>query len=116
MTNDVVFAPAGWTVAQARGELRERLQEPDFVYFIYLVDDETNRRLRGVLTLRDLLVSRDDQPLEEIMNPYLVALSPLDSPREAAYRLINNQLAALPVIGQDGRLLGAVTVDAAPAW
>jgi CBS domain-containing protein len=113
MTNDVVFAPAGWTVAQARAGLRDRLQEPDFVYFVYLVEDEESRRLRGVVTLRSIMIARDDQRLEEIMNPYLVALSPLDVPRKAAYRLINNQLAALPVVSQDGRLLGAVTVDAA---
>lgn len=47
------------------------------------------------------------------MNPYLIALSPLDSPDEAAYKLLNSQLAALPVIGQDGQLLGTVTIDAA---
>jgi Mg/Co/Ni transporter MgtE len=40
-------------------------------------------------------------------------LSPFDSPREAAYRLLNSQLAALPVVGDDGQLLGTVTIDAA---
>ncbi len=113
MTNDVIVVRADWTVAQVRDGLREQLEQPDFVYFIYLVDDEENRRLRGVVTLRNILIARDDQRMEEIMTPYLVTLSPLDSPRQAAYRLINNQLAALPVISQDGRLLGAVTVDAA---
>lgn len=47
------------------------------------------------------------------MNPYLIALSPMDSPVEAAYRLLNSQLAALPVIGDKGQLLGTVTIDAA---
>lgn len=113
MTNDILAAPGSLTVAEARESLREHLSGPDFVYFIYVVDNLENRALRGVVSLRNYLIAGDDQLLEEIMNPYLVTLSPLDSPGVAAYRLINSQLAALPVIGDEGRLLGALTVDAA---
>ena len=113
MTNDVIAIPGSFTIAEARERLRTILQEPDFVYFLYVVDNDEDLRLRGVVTLRSILVANDDQRLEEIMNPYLEALAPLDSPREAAYRLIQNQLAALPVVSSDNRLLGVVTVDAA---
>jgi magnesium transporter len=113
MTNDMIVIPAGLTVSEARERLRKQLRQPDFVYFLYVVDEDDNQRLKGVITLRSFMVARDDQRLEEIMNPYLETLSPLDSPRKAAYRLINSQLAALPVIGEDDRLLGVVTVDAA---
>ena len=47
------------------------------------------------------------------MNPYLITLSPFDSPHEAGYRLLSSQLAALPVVGNEGQLLGFVTIDAA---
>ena len=47
------------------------------------------------------------------MNPFLITLSPLETSQEAAYRLLNSQLAALPVIGEKGQLLGTVTIDAA---
>jgi CBS domain-containing protein len=113
MTNDVIAIPAALTVGEARERLRKALQQPDFVYFLYVVEGDENRRLRGVLSLRNILVARDDQRLEEIMNPYLATLSPLDSPQQAAYHLINSQIAALPVVGENGQLLGAVTVDAA---
>lgn len=113
MTNDVVTVPLHLKIGKARSLLREKLKEPDFVYFIYAVEDQPPHQLRGVLSLRQLLTAEDDQTVEEIMNPYLLALSPFDSPTEAGYRLLNSQLAALPVVGKDGELLGTVTIDAA---
>jgi magnesium transporter len=115
MTNDVVFARAGLTVSEAREALRERLKEPDFVILIYIVDDEKTRRLRGLISLRSLLTAEDEQKLEEVMDPYVTTLHPLDPANEAAYKVINSHLAAMPVVGQEGRLLGVVTVDAAVA-
>jgi magnesium transporter len=113
MTNDIVMASEGWTVAEAREVLRERIKEPDFVYFIYVVDHKESGLLRGILALRDLLVADDDRLLSEVMNPYFATLDPLESAKEGAYRVIESHLAALPVVAQDGRLLGAVTIDIA---
>jgi Mg/Co/Ni transporter MgtE len=115
MTNDIISVPARMTVQEARRTLQDRLRGPDFVYFIYIVEDEETRRLRGALTLRDLLIAEEERLVEEIMNPYLVTLHPFEPARVAAYRIINSHLAALPVVGQEGRLLGVVTVDAAVA-
>ena len=115
MTNDLVTAPARLTVREARRALQERLQESDFVYFVYIVEDEKTQRLCGVMTLRDLLIADEERCLREIIRPYLVTSHPLEPARTAAYRLIDSGLAALPVIGDDGQLLGAITVDAAVA-
>jgi Mg/Co/Ni transporter MgtE len=115
MTNDILTAPAHITVEEARDTLRDRLKRPDFVYFIYVVDDERTKRLRGVITLRELLVKDGAQLLEAIMNTYLVTLHPLESATGAAYKVINSHLAALPVVGREGQVIGAVTVDAAVA-
>jgi Mg/Co/Ni transporter MgtE len=65
-------ASQSWTVAEARERLHEQIKGPDFVYFVYVVDDEKARRLRGQLTLRDLFVAGEERRLEEIMNPYLI--------------------------------------------
>ena len=115
MTNDVVTVSPRLKVGEARNTLRERLKEPDFVYFLYVVDDKAPHKLRGVISLRYFLIAEDKQTVEEIMNPYLITLSPFDSPSNAAYQLLNSQLAALPVVGAEGQLLGAVTIDAAVA-
>lgn len=115
MTNDVVTVSPNLSVGEARQTLRQRLKEPDFVYFLYVTDEKAPHKLRGVLSLRQILTADDDQLIQEIMNPYLIVLAPLDSPREAADRLLNSQLAALPVVGTEGQLLGTVTIDAAVA-
>jgi magnesium transporter len=111
MTNDVVTVSPKLKIGKARSVLREKLKEPDFVYFIYVVEDQPPHKLRGVVSLRQFLTAEDDQTVEELMNPYLLTLSPFESPKEAGYRLLNSQLAALPVVGKDGELLGTVTID-----
>ena len=113
MTNDVVTLPPQLKIEKARSVLREKLKKPDFVYFVYVVEDQPPHKLRGVVSLRQFLTAEDDQTVEELMNPYLLTLSPFDSPTEAGYRLLNSQLAAMPVVGKEGELLGAVTIDAA---
>jgi Mg/Co/Ni transporter MgtE len=113
MTNDVVYVRANLTVAKARKKLKEPLKTPDFVFIVYVVDGEKSRRLRGLISLRNLITADDDQQLEEIMDPYVTTLNPLSPAKEAAYRVIDSNMAALPVVGEDGQLLGLVTVDAA---
>jgi CBS domain-containing protein len=113
MANDVVTLFPHLTIGKARPLLRKQLKDPDFVYFIYVVDEQPPHRLRGVVSLRQILVAEDEQKVEELMNPYLITLSPFDSPDEAGYRLLSSQLAALPVVGNEGQLLGSVTIDAA---
>jgi len=122
MTNDVVYARADLTVAEAREKLREPLKTPDFVFIVYIVDNEESRRLRGLVSLRSLITADDKQQLEEIMDPYVTTLNPLSPAKEAAYVVIDSQMAALPVVGEKGQLLGLVTVDTAvvqvapPSW
>jgi CBS domain-containing protein len=113
MTNDIVFAPMRMTIAEAREKLRERLKEPDFVYLIFIVDDEDAKRQQGIVPIRDLLTADDNQTLQEIMDKKVPSLDPLESAERASFKVIESQLAALPVVGPDGQLLGAVTVDAA---
>jgi magnesium transporter len=122
MTNDIIVVPEQLSVGEAREAMSEKLKAPDFVYYVYVVDDDEACRLRGMLTLRDFLVADDGRRLGEIMNRHLVMIDPLESAVEAARRVSDNGLAALPVVAGDGRLLGAVTFDAAikqiapPAW
>jgi Mg/Co/Ni transporter MgtE len=113
MTNDMVTVPLKMTVEKSRSTLQARLKEPDFVYFLYVIEDHPPHKLRGVISLRQLITAEDDQSMEEIMNPYIIALSPFDSSISAAHQLLNSQLAALPVLGKDGQLIGTVTIDAA---
>ena len=115
MTNDLVWACADWTVAEARKTLREPLKKPDFVFIVYIVDNEKTRKLRGVISLRSLITGGDEERLEGLMDPYLTTLTPFTQATEGAYKVIDSHVAALPVVGEEGQLLGVVTVDAAIA-
>src|SRR5439155_8117938 len=50
MTNDIVVVPYDLTIGQAREAIRGRLARPDFVYYVYAVDEMQSQRLHGVLT------------------------------------------------------------------
>ena len=113
MTNDFVYARGSLTVAEAREALREPLKDPDFVFLIYIVNDEKSLRLRGLISIRNLITADDNERLEDIMDPYVTTLDPLAPAGPAAYRVIESHMAALPVAGSEGQLLGVVTVDAA---
>jgi magnesium transporter len=115
MTNDVVIATKELTVGETREKILVRLKQPDFTHFIYIVDDEESRHLAGAVSLRGLSIAEAERRLEEIMNPFLVTIRALETADAAAYRVLNSALAALPVIGAEGQLLGVVTVDAAVA-
>lgn len=112
MTNDVVTLTSDLSIREARSILHERLRQADFAHFIYVVD-KAGQVLQGTAKLRDLVIAKDEQRLEEIVNPYVTALDPLESANLGAYRVINSHIAALPVIGREKQLLGIVTVDAA---
>src|SRR5260370_20260431 len=92
MTNDIVFAPMRMTIAEAREKLRERLKEPDFVYLIFIVDDETAKRQQGIVPIRYLLTANDNQTLEEIMDKKGLTLDALESADKASFKLIESHL------------------------
>jgi Mg/Co/Ni transporter MgtE len=115
MTNDVGFIAADLTVSNAREKLRPHLKGPDFVNLIYVVDDDRTRKLRGVLSLRQLFVAPAEKKIEEIMDAYVSTLRPLESASAAAYKLLRSHVTGMPVVNLDGKLVGVVTVDAAVA-
>lgn len=115
MTNDVVSIAGDMTVQEAQRLIKDRLKDPDFIHFIYIVNDDEARHLRGVISFREFFLADETLQLEAIMNSYVMSLQALAPAKEAAYEVLNSGLAALPVLSREGRLLGAVTIDAAVA-
>jgi len=113
MTNQLIVLPATLTIAEARPVLAEQLTAPDFVYYMYVVDTLADGRLKGVVTLREFVLATDDQLIADVMRAEISTLDPREPAIDAARRVADQDLAAMPVIAQDGRLLGAVTIDAA---
>jgi magnesium transporter len=99
-----VFAP-GETVGSASMRVKE-LVKKIFVTYCFVCDSE--RRLVGIVTMRDLLVSSPDQPLSEIMlkNPF--ALKPSTPLMDAMKQVLNRHFPIYPVCDDTGKLIGLV--------
>jgi magnesium transporter len=115
MTNDIIALPSHLDCASAQKSVRDALDNTHFSSMIFIVDDSEGRILRGAIVLHDLLAAADTNELDELMNPYLQTLSPFDDSTDAAYRIAGSQLPAMPVVNATGRLIGAMTMEAALA-
>lgn len=111
MTTEFLKLRSSSRVADALAYLRQRRSrlEGSDIYSIYCIDDEG--RLEGVLDLRSLLVADPDQRIGEIMDREVDALRP-DLDREEVARAFDRyDFFALPVVDENRRVLGVVTVD-----
>jgi magnesium transporter len=115
MTNDIISLPAGLSCGKAKKKVQQMMDHVDFSNVVFIVDSRETLLLRGSINLRELLAADDLQRLEDLMDPYLQSLSPFDDATAAAYRIVSGQLAAMPVTNTDGKLIGAMTVEAAIA-
>ena len=111
MTTDFVIALEHETTRDAVEHLRTQLSKPDLVYYVYVVDDADNRALRGVVSLRDLLLARPDARLRDFMNRDLHTVEAEAPGKEVARVMGEYNLLALPVVDAQGRMLGLVTAD-----
>src|SRR4029453_6840049 len=80
------------------------------IYACYLIDPETDR-LIGAVSLRDLVMAELDRPLLKVCRRKPVTVNVLDDQEVVAQKIGKYNLLAVPVIEQDGSLVGFVTVD-----
>lgn len=79
------------------------------VNYVYVVD--RNHRLKGVLSIRQLLASRPKESIPSFMTTDVISAPPEMDQEEVAGLVQKYNLSVLPVVRQDGRMLGIVTVD-----
>lgn len=111
MTTEFVHLAKDLTVAQAIVSLREMAETPNMIYYLYVVDDADSWKLRGLISLRSLILADPTKKLEEVMRSEFRFAHPSDSAEEAAQTIAEYNLLALPVIDDDGDIAGIVTVD-----
>ena len=109
MTTEFVAVPATLTAAETIDRLRELEPDAETIYYVYVVDDDG--RLVGVLSLRDLIVAPPATPIAEVMITEPVAVGVMADEDEVAEIVAHYNLLAVPVVDDEGRLVGIVTVD-----
>ncbi|KAA6187018.1 magnesium transporter [Thiohalocapsa marina] len=109
MTRKFVVVPPDWTVDQVINEVRRHANRIKKLSAVYVVD--ADRRLTGYLKLRDLLLHPSERQVADIMRTDYVAVRS-DMDQEEVVRITErNDLASVPVVDADGRLLGRITSD-----
>lgn len=109
MTTEYVAIPASLTAEQAIDRLRELEPDAESIYYVYVIDDD--ERLLGVLSLRDLIVAKPATPIADLMIKRVIAV-PLDArPEDVAAVIAKYNLLAVPVVDDDDRIQGIVTID-----
>lgn len=109
MTTDFTAISENLTVEQTIKKLRKIAHEVESIYYIYVVDEEGF--LKGVLSLRDLILSTPKTRLQQIMLPDVISVKADEDQEEVAEIISKYDLLAVPVVDEQNKLLGIVTVD-----
>ncbi|BBD66709.1 divalent cation transporter [Nostoc commune NIES-4072] len=109
MTLELISLKENFTVSQALERIRNLANASEMIYYLYVMDAE--RRLTGIVSLRELVTSQPEQVIGEIMTRDVVFVH-TDTDQEEVARLIQRyDFLAVPVVDREQRLVGIVTVD-----
>jgi len=109
MTTEYASLPAEATAAEALEQLRQQAPDRETIYYVYVIDD--GRRLRGFISLRDLILARPETRVNEIMERDVISVRVDDDQEEVAQRLARYDFIAIPVVDAQNQLVGIVTHD-----
>lgn len=108
-TSDYATVRKDMTVVEALKELRVAAPDKETIYVIFVLDEQ--RRLVGVVSLRELVLASEHTRVADLMH-HEPTFAQVDWSHEEAARLIaRHDLLALPVVDSDKQMVGIVTVD-----
>ena len=109
MTTEYVWIFPHRTVAATIAKIRELGPESEFIYYLYVTD--AKRKLLGILSLRTLLLALPTGFIQKLMETDVVSVPPDMKAEEVASTIARYDLLAVPVVDEEGKMLGIVTVD-----
>ncbi len=109
MTPEYVALKPEMTVKEAFKHVRSAGVDSETIYTLYVKDNQ--RRLVGVITVRELLLNSESAIISDIMNENVISVETVSDREEAAMILKNYGFLAVPVVDKEKRLVGIITVD-----
>ncbi|MEC7965879.1 MAG: magnesium transporter [Pseudomonadota bacterium] len=113
MQRETVAAPEHWTVGQAIDFLRSAKELPEQFYHVILVDPRMHPK--GNVTLGKIMSSRRDVPLQDIVEEVFEVIPVTQDEGDVAYAFNQYHLISAPVVDENDRLVGVITIDDAMA-
>ena len=109
MTTEYASVKGNITTKEVMDELRRIADDVDTLYYIYVLsDDET---LKGILTIRELLLNDDNTPIYDYMKHEFISVDVHEEEDEVAKIVAKYNLIALPVVDESNKMKGIITVD-----
>lgn len=108
MTTEYVDLREEMTVGQAMTHIKKTGIHKETIYTCYITE---RRKLVGIVSAKDLMTTDDDVPIKDLMETEIISVYTHADQEQVAQLFTKYDLLALPVIDQDGRMVGIVTFD-----
>ena len=108
MTTEYVDLREEMTVGQAMAHIKKTGIHKETIYTCYITE---RRKLVGIVSAKDLMTTDDDVPIKDLMETEIIPVYTHSDQEQVAQLFTKYDLLALPVIDQDGRMVGIVTFD-----
>ena len=109
MTTEVISLRPDTTAEMAIKRIRRTGVDKETIYTCYVNDE--NNKLIGITTVKDLLLANDDDEVRDMMEENVIAVHTLDDQEQVAQMFSNYDFLALPVVDNEQRIVGIVTID-----
>ena len=109
MTSEYVDLKKYMNVKESIARIRRIGEDKETIYVCFVIS--ADRKLEGIVTVKDLLLSDDDTIIEDLMDTNVIFASTTEDQESVSEKFSDYDLMALPVVDKEGRLVGIVTVD-----
>ncbi len=109
MTTEYASLPGGITVGEAINQLRLQAPNSETIYYVYIVD--ADRRLRGLITLRRLILAKTSAIVDTLMDRDVISVRVTEDQEKVAQLMARYDFLAVPVVDQQDQLVGIITHD-----
>jgi len=109
MTSEFVDLKKYMSVKESFARIRRIGEDKETIYVCFVIS--ADRKLEGIVTVKDLLLADDDVIIEDLMDRNVIFASTTDDQESVSEKFSDYDLMAMPVVDKEGRLVGIVTVD-----
>ncbi|ELH0975608.1 TPA: magnesium transporter [Staphylococcus pseudintermedius] len=109
MTTEYISLTINTPVHEALMRVKDQAPDAETIYVIFVVDED--KKLVGVISLRDLIIAENDAYIEDIMRERVISANVADDQEDVAQTMRDYDFIAMPVVDYQNHLLGIITID-----